>query len=228
MRRNIKTYLQQVIKKTAGQYILDFNLSWKQKRESYSLRSYFSCSIFVSVVLSHLFEVDLGRKRTCERRCRRRKSRRTFPVHRAEAEWGSAPGCSSPDPAPRHNCQPTVSRTTDHDFPPDRKKNYVTDRLSEVALSCYIIQAQTDASLMQPDWRGEQRWTRFSDKMFSQEDKESWKWPQAPHLSSWHSWRTAWWRSCRKGRCVAAWHTLWRWKIFCRRKNNVDLYSSCQ
>lgn len=110
MRGNKKTYLQQVIKKTAGQYILDFNLSWKQKRESYSLRFYFSWSIFVSVILSHLFEVGLGRKRTCERRCRRRKSRRTSPVHRAEAEWGSAPGCSSPDPAPSHNCHPTVSR----------------------------------------------------------------------------------------------------------------------
>lgn len=186
----------------------------------------------MSVVLSHLFEVGLERKRTCERQCRRRKSRRTSPVHRAEEEWGSAPGCSSPDPAPRHNYQPTVSREQQTIISLQiEKKKYVTDRLSEVALSCYIVQAQTDTSLMQPDWKGEQRWTHISDKMLSQEGEDSWKWTQiptqVPHLSSWHSWRTAWWRSCRKGRCVAAWRTLWRWKISCRRKN-IYLYSSCE
>lgn len=37
-------------------------------------------------------------------------------------------------------------------------------RLSEVALSCYIIQTQTYTGLMQPDWiQREQKWETFSD-----------------------------------------------------------------
>ncbi len=56
-------------------------------------------------VQSHLFGGGPGRKRTCERRCRRRKSRRISPARPAEAEWGSAPGCSSPDPTQNNECQ---------------------------------------------------------------------------------------------------------------------------
>lgn len=47
---------------------------------------------------AHLFGGGREKKRTCEQQCRRRKSRRTSPVHPIEAEWGSAPGYSSQDP----------------------------------------------------------------------------------------------------------------------------------
>lgn len=61
------------------------------------------------MVHSYLFGGGPGRRRTCEQRCRRRKSRRTSPAHPAEAEWGSAPGCSSPDPTQDNECQPLLS-----------------------------------------------------------------------------------------------------------------------
>lgn len=71
------------------------------------------------MVHSYLFGGGPGRRRTCEQRCRRRKSRRTSPAHPAEAEWGSAPGCSSPDPTQDNECQSVfnVSSTENHHFP---------------------------------------------------------------------------------------------------------------
>lgn len=131
--------------------------------------SYFQRYIFtLCVVHSYLFGGGPGRRRTCEQRCRRRKSRRTSPAHPAEAEWGSAPGCSSPDPTQDNECQPLLSFlmwallktiiflllknldiTWTKTFVVFIGKAY---RLSEVALSCYIIQTQTYTGLMQPDW----------------------------------------------------------------------------
>lgn len=72
--------------------------------------SYFQRYIFtLCVVHSYLFGGGRGRRRTCEQQCRRRKSRRTSPAHPAEAEWGSAPGCSSPDPTQGNECQPLLT-----------------------------------------------------------------------------------------------------------------------
>lgn len=49
-------------------------------------------------VQSHQFAAGREKKRTCEQQCRRKKSRKISQVRPAEAEWGSAPGCSSLDP----------------------------------------------------------------------------------------------------------------------------------
>lgn len=50
---------------------------------------------------SDLYAGGPGRRRTCALPCRRRRSRRTSPVRPAEAEWGSALGCSSLGPRER-------------------------------------------------------------------------------------------------------------------------------
>lgn len=126
------------------------------------------CGVF----RSHLFGGGPGKRRTCEQQCRRRKSRRTSPVRPAEAGWGSAPGCSSPDPTQINEGQLYLAFFYFLISALLQLKCVVTDgdayRLSEVALSRYIIQTQTYPGLMQPYWmhrensKGQHSVTRYS------------------------------------------------------------------
>lgn len=100
------------------------------------------------------------RRRTCGRLCRRRRSRRTSPGRPAEAEWGSAPGYSFPNPTENHEIDfvklsGLLTTTTSQLLHRGRKMLYmtltlITYRLSEVTLSCHIVQTQTYPGLMQP------------------------------------------------------------------------------
>lgn len=123
--------------KTAGTNVLSAKLPSTPKG------AFYLCG-----VQAHLFAGGRERKRTFERRCRRRKSRKTSPVRPAEAEWGSAPGCSSLDPMQNEGFviqllkEAIILITAGYDGN--------AHRLSEVALSCYVIQAETDPGLMQP------------------------------------------------------------------------------